>query len=199
MQEFTASRTPDTEDEIWLLEHPPVYTQGMSGKPEHLLEPSDIPVIKIDRGGQITYHGPGQLIVYLLLDIQRLGLGVRQLVSHIEQSVIDLLAEFNIDAIARKDAPGVYVTENYVTENHATNSHVQNSKVAALGLRIKRGCCYHGLSLNVNMDLSPFKRINPCGFPGLPVTQLKDLGMELSLEQAGKLLVKHLGANLGYV
>ncbi|MCK5092443.1 MAG: lipoyl(octanoyl) transferase LipB [Gammaproteobacteria bacterium] len=184
MQEFTASRTPDTTDEIWLLEHPKVFTQGMNSKPEHLLEPGTIPVVQIDRGGQITYHGPGQLVVYLLLDLKRLDLGVRQLVTLLEQSVIDLLAEYDIPAIVHKDAPGVYVQGN--------------CKIAALGLRIKKGCSYHGLSLNVDMDLSPFKQINPCGFPGLAVTQLKDLGINLGVEEAGEHLIKHLRTHLGY-
>ena len=184
MQEFTASRTADTPDEIWLLEHPQVFTQGMNSKPEHLLKPGTIPVIQIDRGGQITHHGPGQLIVYLLLDLKRLGLGVRQLVTLLEQSVIDLLAEYDISALAHKDAPGVYVQGN--------------CKIAALGLRIKKGCSYHGLSLNVDMDLSPFSQINPCGFPGLTVTQLKDLGINLDVEEAGEHLIRHLSAHLGY-
>lgn len=160
MQDFTETRTKDSADEIWLLEHPPTFTLGRAGKAEHLLNPGDIPVIHIDRGGQVTYHGPGQLVVYLLLDLQRLNLGIRQLVDHIEQSIIALLADYAITAQSRRDAPGVYVSE---------------AKIAALGLRVRRGGCYHGLSLNVDMDLEPFQRINPCGYPGMEVTQVKDL------------------------
>jgi len=160
MQQFTELRQPDTPDEIWLLEHPPVFTLGRAGKAEHLLNPGNIPVLHIDRGGQVTYHGPGQLVVYCLLDLKRLGLGVRQLVDHIEQAVIAMLAHYQISAYARRDAPGVYV---------------ETAKIAALGLRIRRGGSYHGMSLNVDMDLEPFTRINPCGYADLPVTQLSDL------------------------
>lgn len=161
MQAFTDQRQADTADEIWLLEHPPVYTLGQSGKHEHVLDPGNIPVIQVDRGGQVTYHGPGQLVAYLLLDIRRRNMHVRQLVTCLEQTVIDLLARYQISASARKEAPGVYVKE---------------AKIASIGLRIRKGCSYHGLSLNVDMDLEPFSRINPCGFPHLPITQIRDQG-----------------------
>jgi lipoyl(octanoyl) transferase len=160
MQSVTDRRGPDTPDELWLLEHPPVYTLGQAGRPEHVLDPRNIPVLKIDRGGQVTYHGPGQLIAYLLLDLRRAGFGVKRLVHLLEQSVIDLLAGYGIDSAARPGAPGVYVAD---------------AKVAALGLRVRRGCSFHGLALNVDMDLEPFSRINPCGYPGLAVTQVSDL------------------------
>lgn len=161
MQEFTAARGPDTEDEIWLLEHPPVFTLGLNTAPEHLLAPGDIPVIQTDRGGQVTYHGPGQLVAYTLVDIRRAGLNVRELVCALERAVITLLADYGIDGAARREAPGVYVDD---------------AKIASLGLRIRKGSSYHGLALNVAMDLEPFSRINPCGFADLPVTQLKDQG-----------------------
>jgi lipoyl(octanoyl) transferase len=160
MQNFTDGRGPDTPDELWLLEHPPVYTLGQAGRPEHVLDAGDIPVIEIDRGGQVTYHGPGQLVAYLLLDLRRAGMGVKRLVHLLEQSVIDLLAGYGIEAAARPDAPGVYV---------------DGAKIAALGLRVRRGCSFHGLALNVDMDLEPFSRIDPCGYPGLAVTQIADL------------------------
>jgi len=160
MQAFTEQRDANTEDEIWLLQHPPVFTQGLNGKPEHILSSSTIPVIEIDRGGQVTYHGPGQLIVYCLIDLKRKNFGIRQMVSALEQSVIDFLADLQIKAVARKDAPGVYVDD---------------AKISALGLRVKRGCSYHGLSINIDMDMSPFQQINPCGYEGLAVTQLKNL------------------------
>jgi lipoyl(octanoyl) transferase len=178
MQEFTRHRNPDTPDELWVLQHPPVYTLGIAGKAEHLPRAANgIPVVRIDRGGQITYHGPGQVVIYLLLDLRRRGLTVRPLVRCMEQAVIDLLAESGIAARGRVDAPGVYV---------------DGAKIAALGLRIRNGCCYHGLALNVDMDLSPFHAINPCGYPGLEVTQLRDLGMDCSPEQAGDRLTQHL-------
>ena len=170
MKNFTHQRNDDTRDEIWITEHPPVFTQGHNGKPEHLIDTGDIPVIQIDRGGQVTYHGPGQLVVYCLLNLPRLGIGVRALVTHIEHAIISFLGSYDIVAAARADAPGVYVG---------------NAKIAALGLRIRKGCCYHGLSLNIDMDLSPFTRINPCGFENLAVTQLSDFNIELSLEAAG--------------
>jgi lipoyl(octanoyl) transferase len=160
MREFTTHRQPDTPDELWVLSHPPVFTQGQAGKPEHLLAPGDIPVVQIDRGGQVTYHGPGQLVVYLLIDVRRADISVRDLVSLIEQSIIDTLTALGIAAQTRDAAPGVYVGD---------------AKIAALGLRIRRGCSYHGLSLNVDMDLLPFARINPCGYQGMAVTQIKDL------------------------
>jgi lipoyl(octanoyl) transferase len=162
MQAFTAARGAATADELWLLEHPPVFTLGQAGKPEHLLRDIGVPVVKIDRGGQITYHGPGQLVVYLLLDLGRRRLKVRELVTLMEQAVIDLLAEYRIAGERVARAPGVYVG---------------GEKIAALGLRVRNGCCYHGLSINVDMDLSPFAAINPCGYSGLQVTQLADFGV----------------------
>lgn len=177
MQQFTETRTPATPDEIWFLEHPPVFTLGRNGKDEHLLETGDIPVIRVDRGGQVTYHGPGQLVVYTLLDLRRRQLGVQSLVNRLEQAVIDLLAEHAITAERRSGAPGVYV---------------DGSKIAALGLRVRKGCCFHGLSLNVNMDLAPFARINPCGYRGLQVTQLAALGIDAGPAQISHRLQAHL-------
>lgn len=177
MQAFNQNRDADTADEIWLLQHHPVFTLGLNGKPEHVLDAGDIPLIKTDRGGQVTYHGPGQLIVYVLFDVKRNRLGIRDLVSRLEQSVIDYLATENIQSSARRDAPGVYV---------------QQQKIAALGLRIKRGGCYHGLSLNVNMDLSPFTRINPCGYAGLEVTSLQQLGLSYSVNNVAAALLKNI-------
>ncbi len=182
MKTFNAQRNTFTPDEIWLLQHPPVYTQGIAGKAEHLLRTdTGIAVVKIDRGGQITYHGPGQLVAYLLLDMKRRGLSVRPLVRKMENAVINLLGSYGISARHRADAPGVYVT---VDETEA--------KIAALGLRIKNGCCYHGLALNIDMDLTPFDAINPCGYAGLKVTQLADLGVVESIETIGDKLVQHL-------
>ncbi|MBI5461224.1 MAG: lipoyl(octanoyl) transferase LipB [Gammaproteobacteria bacterium] len=181
MQDFTAARTDDTADELWLLEHPPVFTLGLNAKPEHLLNPGDIPVVQIDRGGQVTYHGPGQLVAYVLLDLTRRHLGVQRLVQLMEQAVIDLLAEHGVTAQGRRDAPGVYV---------------DGAKIAALGLRVKRGRSYHGLALNVNMDLEPFGRINPCGYPGMRVTQLHDLGISLDLDAVSARLQLHLESHL---
>jgi lipoyl(octanoyl) transferase len=158
MRQFTEQRITETRDEIWLLQHPPTFTQGQAGKPEHLLDAHDIPVIKIDRGGQITYHGPGQVVAYLLLDLRRWKINVRELVRLMEQAVIDLLSEYGINTQGRVDAPGVYV---------------EDAKIAALGLKIRKGCCYHGLSLNVDMNMAPFTYINPCGYQGLRVTQMK--------------------------
>ena len=183
MQAFTASRDAATRDEIWLVEHPPVFTLGQAGKPEHLLDPGDIPVIRTDRGGQVTYHGPGQLVAYLLLNLRHYGLGVRQLVTLIEQSIVDLLREFGIAAAARADAPGVYVDGN---------------KIAALGLRVRHGCSFHGLSLNVDMDLEPFSRINPCGYPDLQVVQMRDLTQPVALFTVGNRLARHILRRLGY-
>lgn len=182
MRLFTEQRSADTPDEIWLLEHQPVFTQGMNGKPEHLLAPGDIPVIQVDRGGQVTYHGPGQLVVYLLLDIRRRGLGVRQVVSAMELAMIELLCDYGLDSEARQDAPGVYV---------------HGDKIASLGLRIRRNGSYHGLSLNVDMALEPFSRINPCGYQGLGITQLRDLGITDSLEHVGTKLLGKLCEQLG--
>lgn len=161
MQRFTDERGPDTPDEIWLLEHPPVFTLGMNARAEHVLAPGDIPVVRVDRGGQVTYHGPGQLVVYPLIDLRRAGLGVRDLVTALERAVIDYAAYFRIVAEARRAAPGVYV---------------DGRKLASVGLRVRRGGSYHGLALNVCMDLEPFRRINPCGYEGLEVTRLADLG-----------------------
>ena len=177
MQEFTASRTPESPDELWIVEHPPVYTLGQAGKPEHILEDVGIPIVKIDRGGQVTYHGPGQVVIYLLLDLARLKIKVRELVTTIEQGVIDFLAAHDVVAERRAGAPGVYVGD---------------AKIAALGLKIKNGCSYHGLSLNVDMDLSPFTAINPCGYAGLKVTQTRDLGIPLTAHEAGEQLSQHL-------
>ncbi|AXT45690.1 lipoyl(octanoyl) transferase LipB [Chromobacterium rhizoryzae] len=177
MQAFTDARNADTPDELWVVEHPPVYTQGLAGKPEHLLHATAIPVVKTDRGGQITYHGPGQLVVYLLVDFKRMGIGVRELVRRIEQAVIDALAELGIHGNGDVDAPGVYVA---------------GAKIASLGLRIKNHAVYHGLSFNVDMDLAPFDSINPCGYANLKVTDLKQLGVELSLAAAADTLLPHL-------
>lgn len=181
MQTFTEDRDAGSIDELWLVEHPPVFTVGLNGKPEHLLDPGDIPVVKVDRGGQVTYHGPGQIVAYTLLDLRRLGLGPRQLVMALEQGIIDLLAEHGIAAMGRREAPGVYVAD---------------AKLAALGLRVRRGCCYHGLSLNVAMDLAPFSRINPCGYPGLKVTQLSDLAVVGEMEQLARRLADKLAGSL---
>lgn len=181
MQAFTEARTADTPDEIWLIEHSPVFTQGLNGKAEHLLAPGEIPVVQVDRGGQVTYHGPGQLVVYLLLDLRRRKLGVRQVVNAMEQAVITLLGDYGIYARARPEAPGVYVKGN---------------KIAALGLRVRRGCSYHGLSLNIDMELEPFSRINPCGYQGLGVTQLRALGINDPLEEVAERLLGKLEESL---
>lgn len=177
MQQFNASREPQTEDEIWLVQHPPVFTLGSNSKPEHLLNPEAIPVVQSDRGGQVTYHGPGQLVVYVLLDVKRKGLGVRKLVTALENAVIRMLESQRIQAVADAKAPGVYV---------------DGAKISALGLRVKQGGCYHGLSLNVDMDLSVFDRINPCGYPGLAVTSLKQLGCAMDSRQAAEALLESL-------
>jgi len=178
MQAFTAERTAETPDEVWLLEHPAVYTLGVAGKDEHLPRiDNGIPVVRIDRGGQITYHGPGQLVAYLLLDMRRMGLSIRPLVRRMEGAVIDLLAGYGIESRGRVEAPGVYVG---------------NAKIAALGLRIRNGCCYHGLALNIDMDLSPFHAINPCGYPGLEVTQLADFGITDAQELVAAKLAERL-------
>jgi len=177
MQRFTTERTADTVDEIWLVQHPPTYTQGQAGKPEHLLHQTDIPVVKIDRGGQITYHGPGQIVAYLLLDMRRWKINVRELVRLMEQAVIDLLAEYDVKAEGREDAPGVYVGD---------------AKIAALGLKIRKSCSYHGLSFNVDMDLSPFDNINPCGYEGLRVTQCVKLGLTVPMEELQAELTQNL-------
>lgn len=181
MQQFTSGRDHDTPDEVWLVQHPPVFTQGQSGKPEHLLLPGDIPVVQVDRGGQVTYHGPGQLVAYLLLDVRRLGFGVRELVTRIELGLIELLASYGVAAAAKPEAPGVYV---------------DGAKIASLGLRIRNGRSFHGLALNVDMDLDPFKRINPCGYAGLAMTQLREQAGPIEFaEVSARLraqLVKHL-------
>lgn len=185
MREFTDSRDGDTEDQLWLLQHPPVFTQGQAGKAEHLLMPGDIPVVQTDRGGQVTYHGPGQWVVYLLLDLRRLHLGIRDLVDLIEQSVVSLLARYDIVAAPRRDAPGVYV---------------EGEKIASLGLRVRRGCSYHGLALNVDMDLEPFSRINPCGHEGMAVTSLRRSlppGKEMpGMDEVGEALLQEISAAL---
>ena len=177
MQSFNQSRTESTPDEIWLLQHPPVFTLGQAGKPEHVLNPGDISLVQSDRGGQVTYHGPGQLIAYTLFDLKRRKLGVRATVSGLERAIIALLNELGIESHARSDAPGVYVAE---------------AKIAALGLRVKQGRCYHGLSFNVDMDLEPFSRINPCGFEGLEVTSLSKLGLQHTMSDIEHRLLTHL-------
>lgn len=183
MKSFTDQRTPATTDEVWLIEHPPVFTLGQNGKQEHILNAGAIPVIHVDRGGQVTYHGPGQLMVYVLLDIRRRQLGVRGLVSGLEQTIIALLADYGIEARARPDAPGVYVGD---------------TKICSIGLRIRRGCSYHGIALNVAMDLEPFERINPCGFRNLIMTQISSLGGPADLAAVAQKTMHHLVAILGY-
>ncbi|RLV59149.1 lipoyl(octanoyl) transferase LipB [Parashewanella curva] len=183
MQEYTDNRDAQSRDELWVVEHSPVFTQGQAGKSEHILFAGDIPVIQVDRGGQVTYHGPGQLVVYPLLDIKRLKIGVRQLVTTIEQSIVDMLKDFGVEAYPKADAPGVYVNE---------------AKIASLGLRIRKGCSFHGLALNVNMDMEPFHRINPCGYAGLKMVQCHELGGPESVEQAAESLIPHLAELLGY-
>lgn len=185
MQAANKVRTAETPDEIWVLQHPPVFTLGLAGKPEHLLAPADIPVVKIDRGGQVTYHGPGQLVVYLMLDLRRLGFGVKALVHRIEQSLVDLLADYQIDGFRLVGMPGVYV-----------GTQCNPAKMAAIGLRVANHATFHGLSLNVDMDLAPFSRINPCGYEGLAVTQLRDLGVVDNMDVIGEKLVAHLKRNL---
>ncbi len=186
MRAFTDARDPKTEDELWVCEHAPVFTQGVAGKPEHLLfNPAKIPVIKTDRGGQITYHGPGQAMVYILLNLKRAGYGVREMVMRIENAVIALLARHSVEAFGKRDAPGVYV-----------KFERQEAKIAALGLKVRNGHTYHGLAFNVNMDLTPFSAINPCGYEGLRVTHLHELGVDLSLEAAGMSLAEELKRQL---
>jgi lipoyl(octanoyl) transferase len=185
MQAFTAARTPDTPDEIWLTEHSPVYTLGLAGRREHLLRDNGIPAVKVDRGGQITYHGPGQLVVYLLCDLRRARIGVRAMVRSIEAAVVEWLDSLGISAYGKPSAPGVYVLASGV-----------EAKIAALGLRVRNGCTYHGLAVNVAMDLSPFADIDPCGYPGLAVTQLADLGVSSTVSEAGTGLAPILAARL---
>ena len=177
MRVFTAARGADTPDELWLLQHPPVYTLGQAGKPEHLIRPTEIPLVKIDRGGQITYHGPGQVVGYLLLDLHRRHLKVREMVHQLEQALIDCLADYGLDARRKDGAPGVYI---------------DGAKIAALGLRVRNGCSYHGLSLNVDMDLTPFTWINPCGYSGLQTIQLKDFGVTEAPDTVAERLLGHL-------
>ncbi len=177
MQEFTAQRNADTADELWLLQHPPVFTQGLAGKPEHILQLTPIPIVQTDRGGQVTYHGPGQLVVYLLLQLDRYDTSIRALVRAIEQAVIDLLAEYGINAYGKVDAPGVYVDE---------------AKVASIGLRVKHGCTYHGVSLNIDMDMAPFNWINPCGYANMRMTQLRELGVNERFEDISERFLAHL-------
>ena len=183
MQQFTESREQGSTSEAWIVEHPPVFTQGQAGKPEHLLAVSEIPVVQSDRGGQVTYHGPGQVVIYLLLNLRDTGMGIRGLVTAIEDSIIAMLADHNIDAESRRDAPGVYVDE---------------AKIAALGLRVKHGFTYHGLSFNLDMDLSPFQQINPCGYQGLAVTQGAELGLSLSFDQAAKAILEQLCSRINH-
>lgn len=182
MQEFTRTRKHTSADEIWFTEHPPVFTQGLNGKPGHILDAGEIPVVAVDRGGQVTYHGPGQLLAYCMLDLNRRRWGVRQLVTALEQTVVEYLASLGIEAAADAQAPGVYVNK---------------AKIASLGLRVKKGCSYHGLSLNVNMDLAPFARINPCGYHGLKVVQLADFIGSVSVEQVIPEFQRYLLRNLG--
>jgi lipoyl(octanoyl) transferase len=178
MREFTDARAHDSQDELWIVEHEPVFTQGIAGKPEHLLiNPANVPVVKTDRGGQITYHGPGQTVVYVMFDLKRAGYGVREFVIRIENAVIATLKEFGIEANGKRDAPGVYV---------------DNAKIASLGLKIRNGRSYHGVALNVNMDLTPFSFINPCGYEGLRVTHLHDFGIDLPANDVGMRLSVHL-------
>jgi lipoyl(octanoyl) transferase len=176
MQEFTDNRNENTADEIWFVEHPPVFTMGLNASKEHLLAPGDIPVVQIDRGGQVTFHGPGQLMIYPLIDLRRSNIGVRSLVTALEQSVIDLVAEFEVEAIAKPEAPGVYVSDD---------------KLASVGLRIRRGSSFHGMALNVDIDLEPFSRINPCGYAELQMTDLHRLGVNLQLEQTSEKFLPH--------
>lgn len=177
MREFTNSRDGETADQLWVVEHPPVFTQGQAGKPEHLLGTGDIPVVQSDRGGQVTYHGPGQVVIYLLIDVKRRKMGIRPLVSLIENSIIQYLADLGIEAHARPDAPGVYVGE---------------AKIAALGLRVRRGCSYHGLSFNVAPDLTAFDRINPCGYAGMPVASLQQMGIDVSFADAASAICQKI-------
>jgi lipoyl(octanoyl) transferase len=184
MRALTAERDETTPDEIWLLQHPRVFTQGQAGKPEHLLAPGDIPVVQVERGGQVTYHGPGQLVGYLMLDLRRLDLGVRELVTVMEQALVEVLASYGVEAAPRADAPGVYV---------------KGDKIASLGLRVRRGCSFHGLALNIDMDMTPFGRINPCGYAGLQMTQLKDLvATPPAFDEAARRLEQALRQRLGY-
>lgn len=192
MKAFTDSRTPDTPDEFWVVEHDPVYTQGQAGKAEHLLAPGDIPVVQSDRGGQVTYHGPGQLVLYVLVDVRRSKLTVRELVTCLETAIINTLAKSGIEAYAKPDAPGVYV------KTQLGAALQTEAKLASLGLRIRKGCSFHGLALNVNMDMTPFLRINPCGYAGMAMTQTSALGGPQSVAEAQAMLVAELASLIGY-
>ncbi len=183
MSAFTDNRTADTVDELWLLEHEPVFTLGQAGKMEHVLAAGDIPVVPVDRGGQVTYHGPGQIVGYPLIDLRRVGIGVREMVRRLEQTLIDTMAHWDVEAVRREGAPGVYVGQ---------------AKVAALGLRVRRGCSFHGLAFNVDMDLEPFQRINPCGYKGLAVTQLIDLAGSLRLADVEDVLIGQFCRQFGF-
>ena len=183
MRDFTDSRNDQTTDEIWLLQHPPVFTQGLAGKAEHVLNPHHIPVIQTDRGGQVTYHGPGQLVVYVLIDLKRKQLHTRQLVRQLEQSIIDLLAQLSISAQSKCDAPGVYV---------------RDAKIGSIGLRVRKGCSYHGIALNVDMDLTPFSYINPCGFQNMKMTQIKTLNSSVTMDAVKKAFIPAFLKNFGY-
>lgn len=183
MQDFVNNRTPETLDELWVLEHPPVFTQGQAGKAEHILEPDSIPIVHSDRGGQVTYHGPGQLVLYSLLDIKRQGITLKRLVCALEDALIALLGELNLVGTKRPGAPGIYVNE---------------AKIAFIGLRIRRGCSYHGISLNVNLDVEPFSRINPCGYENLAITQLADFLPEITTTEIAPKLISHIAQTLGY-
>jgi lipoyl(octanoyl) transferase len=183
MMAFTDARQSDTPDELWLLEHPPVFTQGLAGKAEHLLSPGDIPVIQTDRGGQVTYHGPGQLVAYFLFDLRRLNMGIRNMVRLLEQTVIAVLAEYGITATGRDDAPGVYVN---------------NAKICSIGLRVRKGCTYHGIAFNIDMDLSPFLRINPCGFKQLQMVQLSALNPNAQMHEVEQHLIQQVKRHFGY-
>ena len=183
MQAFTQSRTAQTPDQLWLVQHPPVFTLGLAGRPEHVLAPGGIPVVKTDRGGQVTYHGPGQAVAYVLMDLRRAGYGVRELVRRIESAVLDVLGDRGIRGARREGMPGIYV---------------DGAKIAAIGLRVARGCTYHGVSLNVDMDLEPFGRIDPCGYPGLASTRLADLGVGDNVETAGRALAQALERHLAH-
>ncbi len=191
MREFTAVRDPQAPDELWFLEHPPVFTQGQAGKPEHVLAPGAIPIVQSNRGGQVTYHGPGQAVVYVLLDLHRLGYGPRELVRRLEQAMLDTLAGYGIAARARADAPGVYV------ERAWDGAATEMRKIGSLGLRVSRGCSYHGIALNVAMDLEPFSRINPCGLSGMRMTQVSELGGPSEVVQVMRDLEPALLNNLG--
>lgn len=206
MQQFTDNRDSDTTDEIWLLQHPPVFTQGQAGKPEHLLNPGDIPVIQVDRGGQVTYHGPGQLVAYLLIDLKRHQLGVRDLVTAIEHAIVNVLASYGIRASPRADAPGVYINEAVAQDQQQTSplgraqrGTATGAKIAQLGLRVRQGCSFHGLSLNVDMDMQPFLRINPCGHVGMAVTSMSlQLDTIPNIEAISSRLLDQLAKDLRY-